>query len=433
MNQSMNEDFLSYIWLNQLYQADELFTSSGEPLVVLNPGMPNADAGPDFFDARIKKGSTLWAGNVEIHVRSSDWIRHGHSQNPAFDNVILHVVGHHDVPVHLKDGSLLATLEMKFDNRLLENYRKLMQSEQWIPCQGEIKGIPPAILLSWLDRLAAERLDMKSEAVLQALESTKNDWEETFYRFLARSFGMRLNALPFEMLASSTPLRYLLRHRENIQHLESMLFGQAGFLEKDVDDEYHKELKRDYLFFRSKFSLKPMEGYVWKFLRLRPLNFPTLRIAQLASLISSKQGLFSAILECAHPKQMIELLEVQPSEYWLHHYQFGNPSPGRMKKPGRQLLHSVIINAVVPVLFSYGRVVSGEKHKQLAFELLQEIPPESNSVITRWKENSVFARNAMETQSLLHLKRVYCSARRCLTCSIGNHIMIREVPCPQNP
>lgn len=423
----MNEDFLSYIWLNQLYQADELLTSAGETLVVLNPGMPNADAGPDFFNARIRKDTTLWAGNVEIHVRSSDWMRHGHSDDRAYDNVILHVVGYHDASIHSKDGSLLPTLEMKFDNRLLENYQKLMQSEEWVPCQGEIRGVNPAIVRNWLDRMAAERLEMKSEAVLHVLETTKNDWDETFYRFLARSFGMRLNALPFEMLAASTPLRYLLRHRENPQHLEAMLFGQAGFLERDIEDEYHKGLKRDYLFFRSKFSLKPLEGYLWKFLRLRPLNFPTVRIAQFASLISSMQGLFSAILECTHPKEMIELLKFQPSEYWQRHYLFGKTSPAKDKKPGKQLLHSIIINAVVPVLFSYGRVVSGEKHRQLAFELLQEIPPENNSVINKWKENTVVARNAMETQSLLHLKKVYCTVRRCLACSIGNNIMIREV------
>jgi hypothetical protein len=427
LNREMTEDFLHYLWINQLFTKQNLSTSDGEVVEVIHPGVANSDAGPDFFNSKIKIGETIWVGNVEIHVRSSDWLRHNHQSDKAYDNVILHVVASADETIRRSSGEEIPSVELQYDKRLFDNYLKLISGGEWIPCQDKIGELEPLFIHNWLDRLAAERLEVKSELILKKLENNLNDWEETFYQMIGRSFGFRLNSSPFELLTQSVSLKHLLRHSDSLFQIEAMLFGQSGFLNREEGDDYYMRLKKEYDFFRSKFSLQPLENHLWKFLRLRPSNFPTLRIAQFSALIFKHKTLFSKIIESSGVESIRELLDVRPSDYWTSHYQFNRKSLVREKKLGIQAIDSLIINAVVPVIFTYGRAVKGSSHKAYSLELLQSLPAEVNSIITAWKRNKIPAFNAMESQALLQLKNVYCDNKRCLQCTIGNKILLKSI------
>lgn len=423
----MTEDFLHYLWINQLFFKENLKSTQGEELEIIHPGVANSDAGPDFFNARIKIGNTLWVGNAEIHINSSDWIKHKHQSDKAYENVILHVVAHYDIPVTRESGEEIATLKLVFDERLYMNYIKLVSANGWIPCQDRLRDMEKLFLNNWLDRLSAERLEIKSEEIVKTLEANQNDWEETLYYFIGRSFGFRLNSDPFGLLTKSVPLKILLKHSENLHQIEAFLFGQAGFLDSGEGDEYYMKLKKEYSFLKKKYSLKSLEKHLWKFLRLRPSNFPTIRIAQFSALIFKHHTLFSRITEIKSLNELRDLFNVIPYEYWLSHYQFNKKSIIRQKKLGKQAVDSLIINAVVPVLFTYGRMVSGDAHKDSAQEILQGLPPEVNSIITRWKKNQILPENAMDSQALLHLKSHYCDKRKCLKCAIGNKILLKAI------
>ena len=423
----MTEEFLHYLWINQLFIKQNFSTANGEAVEVIHPGVANSDAGPDFFNSKIKIGNTIWVGNVEIHVKSSDWLRHNHQSDKAYDNVILHVVATADTNIKRLSGEEIPSVELQFDKRLYDNYIKLISGNYWIPCQDKIAELEPLFIQNWLDRLAAERLEFKSEEILKKLDKNLNDWEETFYQMNGRSFGFRLNSTPFDMLTQSVPLTTVLRHSDSLFQIEAMFFGQAGFLNAEGGDENYVRLKKEYEFFKSKFSLQPLENHLWKFLRLRPSNFPTVRIAQFSSLIFKHKTLFSKIIESSGVESIRDLLDVRPSEYWNSHYQFNRKSVVREKKLGNQAIDSLIINAVIPVIFTYGRTVKGSSHKEFALELLQSLPAEVNSVITAWKRNKIPASNAMDSQALLQLKNVYCDNKRCLKCSIGNKILLKNI------
>lgn len=423
----MTEDFLHYLWINQLYSKENFFTTSGETIEIIHPGVANSDAGPDFFNAKIKIGNTIWVGNVEIHVRSSDWQRHNHQSDKAYDNVILHVVANSDTIINRLSGEEIPTTELQFDKRLYDNYIKLISGNHWIPCQDKIAEHEPLFVQNWLDRLAAERLETKSEEILKKLDKNLNDWEETFYQMIGRSFGFRLNSTPFDLLTQSIPLTTILRHSDNLLQIEAMLFGQAGFLNAEGGDENYVRLKKEYEFFKSKFSLQPVENHLWKFLRLRPSNFPTIRIAQFSALIFKHKTLFSKIIESSGDSAIRDILDVRTSDYWNSHYQFNRKSVVREKKLGNQAIDSLIINAVIPVIFTYGRTAKGSSYKNYALDLMQSLPPEVNSIITGWKGNNIMASNAMDSQALLQLKNVYCDNKRCLKCSIGNRILLKNI------
>jgi hypothetical protein len=427
INRKMTEDFLHYLWINQLFTKQKFSTTSGEAIEVIHPGVANSDAGPDFFNAKIRIGKTIWVGNVEIHVRSSDWLRHNHQSDKAYDNVILHAVSSADTILKRSSGEEIPTVELLYDKRLYDNYLKLISGNEWIPCQDKIGELEPLFIHNWLDRLAAERLEVKSEVILNKLDKNLNDWEETFYQMIGRSFGFRLNSSPFELLTQSVSLKHLLKHSDSLFHIEAILFGQSGFLSGADGDEHYMRLKRDYDFFRSKFSLQPVENHLWKFLRLRPSNFPTVRIAQFSALIFKHKTLFSKIIESNSFESIRDLLDVRPSEYWNSHYQFNRKSLIKEKKLGIQAIDSLIINAVIPVIFTYGSTVKGSSYKEYALELLQSLPAEVNSIITAWKRNKIPASNAMESQALLQLKNVYCDKKRCLHCSIGNKILLKSI------
>ncbi|MGB0888434.1 MAG: DUF2851 family protein [Vicingaceae bacterium] len=420
------EDFLHYIWKFKLFNASNLFTQDGKEIEVINFGQHNTDAGPDFFNGKVKIDHTIWAGNIELHINSSDWIKHNHQNDKAYDNVILHVVYNNDKQVLDKDGNAIPTLELKglIDQELINNHNNLFsQSDSDIPCGEQLKTVDEFTIQSWINRLAFERLERKSEEIKATFHQNKNNWEETFYQYLFKYFGLKVNALPFELLAKNTSLKIIEKHH-NLFTIEALLFGQAGYLERNIEDEYFQQLKKEYQFLTSKFDLTTLEVSVWKLLRLRPSNFPTLRIAQMANLLNKETRLFSKIIASKTIKEIQEIFKVEASSYWNTHYQFGKiVESDQIKKIGISTINSIIINVIVPFTFVYGKQHQNEKLVDKALYLLENIKPESNAIIKKWNELGVKSNNAMDTQSLIELKNNYCFQKKCLNCSIGNKIL----------
>lgn len=420
----MSEDFLHYIWQYQLFLPDGNLTADGEPVKPVAPGMLNTHAGPDFTDVQVQIGNTLWAGCVEIHLRSSDWERHGHHNDPAYNNVVLHVVYQYDTDTFNARGQKIPVMELHFDARYLENYSRLVNNQSYITCQDKFSTVDEFNRTAWLERLAIERLESKASAVMQTYTATGNNWEETLYQRLARNFGFNLNALPFEALAKSLPLGILLKHKDRLQQLEALLFGQAGMLEnKNIEDVYYMQLHNEYRFLRKKYGLAPIDGFLWKFLRLRPVNFPTLRIAQFADLIYRNEHIFSQIIDIKTIDAFESLFSLQASEYWHTHYLFGKVSEKRTKILGKTAFYTLMINTVAPFLFVYGKARGKEQFCTQAIHYLEHIPPEKNAILNHWAKLGVKNPNAFISQALLHLRNEYCSPKRCLQCVIGNKIV----------
>jgi hypothetical protein len=420
----MTEEFLQYIWKHALYNPSSLITDNKEEVEVLKPGEENFNAGPDFLNARLRIGDTTWAGNVEVHINSSDWIRHNHHQNKAYNNVILQVVYQNDRNVNLQDGNHVPTIEMRFNRCLYEKYQLLLNSNNRIPCGDQIKLIDTFNIGDIVNGLTIERLKEKSDDIARTLDYTGNDWSETFYIHLARNFGFKINAVPFEMLARSLPFKYIARHKDNLLQIEALLFGQAGFLQDKFDDEYYRLLVREYRMLRSKFDLKPVEKHLWKFLRLRPCNFPTIRLAQFAGLLFRTSSLFAKIIETVSLKQLKKNFDMTASEYWDKHYNFNNESDSNLKKSlGIVSFNNIVINTIVPVLFLYGDRKDKNQLKDRALNYLTDIPPEDNFIIRNWKKTGFLPKNAFESQGLLQLRNKYCRKRKCLDCQIGNTII----------
>jgi len=421
----MKEDFLHYLWRMKRLDFTDLQTTQGESIQIHKTGEHNHHAGADFTNAKIKIGDTLWAGNVEMHLKSSDWLQHNHQENKAYNNVILHVVMEEDQPVFRQTGERIPCLEIKkrIPQKLSKVYLKLLHNEHWIPCQHHFYEVSEFTKSMWLDRLLVERLEQKTEAVKAVLEANQNNWEETFYQFLARNFGVKVNAEPFEALAKSLPQLTLRKHKNNLFQMEALLFGQAGLLEKDFEEDYPKRLKKEYSHLKKLHSLSPISGVSWKFLRMRPANFPSIRIAQFATLIFQSVHLFSKILEAKNVEAIENLFQIKLSEYWLTHYVFDKESSKRNKTLGQNTIHLLIINTIVPFLFLYGNLRGEEDFKDKALRLLEEIPSEKNSTISKWKELGMEPKSAYQTQALLQLKNVYCKNQQCLKCAIGGAIL----------
>lgn len=421
----MKEEFLHYIWKYKLFNTSNLLTQNNEQIEIVSFGIHNTDAGPDFFNGKVIIDQTTWAGNIEIHINSSDWIKHRHQSDKAYDNVILHVVYNNEIGVNDKDGNPIPTMVLKglIDENLIEKYDNLTQSKDWIPCGKQIKTVDEFTINSWINRLAIERLERKSEEIQETLKLNKNNWEETFYQYLFKYFGLKVNAQPFELLAKNTSLKIIEKHSD-LFSIEALLYGQSGYLEEEIEDEYYNKLKKEYHFLKSKFGLTPLDKSLWKLLRLRPSNFPTIRIAQLASLLSNNTRLFSKIIETESVKELQQLFYVQASEYWKSHYQFREAvKENKVKKIGINTINNIIINVIVPFTFVYGKVKQNEKLVEKSLNLLENIKAEDNSIIKNWSDLGVKSGNAMQTQSLLELKNNYCSQKKCLNCSIGNQII----------
>ena len=418
------EKFLHYLWKHRLFDENNFFSEAGESIEVVDTGLPNMNSGPDFLNASIKIGHTLWVGNVEIHVKSSDWNHHGHNHDKTYNNVILQAVLNNNATVKRTTGEPIVTGELKFDPILFKNYQYLLKNESWIACEKEINKIDLFVIDFWLSRLTIERLEIKSEQIQSSLAANHNHWETTFYHKLAQNFGFKVNSQPFESLAQLTPLSIINHHRDSLFQLESLFFGQAGFLDqKTLHDPYHRELFDEYHYLKHKWKLKALESHIWKFGRLRPNNFPTLRIAQFCKLMYQSNRLFSHILEKRHLDELKKLFVLHPSDYWKTHYHFNKRTQKKPNNLGVDAFHILVINTIVPFLFLYGHHQNKQQYKERALEFLLSLPAEKNSIINRWRKLGIHSHNAYQTQALLQLKNHYCSHKRCLECQIGNTLI----------
>jgi len=420
----MKEEFLHYLWKYCLYDKDSLVDNDNVKITVIHPGEYNRDSGPDFFNARIRIGDTEWAGNVEIHTKSSHFIAHGHNTDHAFDNVILHVVAENDKRVFNARGDELFTVQISFDPGYYERYLDIVNNPATIACGEGISKLEKFYIRHWLHSLLIERLQAKSESVMRILSETGNDWDETFYRILSRYFGFSVNTEPFELLVSALPFRIIARHSDNRFQVEALLFGVAGLLDEGlfkeaIEDKYYRDLIKEFRILSAKYSLKPIHGWLWKFSRLRPVNFPTIRISQLAAMLASAGGLFSKIIEAEDLDEIRELFNVSASEYWDNHFVFGRESKSVIKKTGDQAADIFLINAVIPMIFIYGKFHDNRIMCERALDFLENVGPESNSVIREWSSEGVVSESAFYTQALLQLTEEYCRRRRCLECRIG--------------
>ena len=421
----MQEDFLHYIWRLQQFAHRELRTTEGETIEILDTGTHNHHDGPDFSLARIRIGEQLWVGNVEIHVQASEWRAHGHQHDVAYENVILHVVYTEDEPIYRDMGHRLPCLELRqrIAPNLLAAYRKLRHNEYWIACQHHFYLTSEMTRTLWLDRLLVERLQRRTEVLTEALAATQSDWEETYYRLLCRALGGSVNGDAFAQLAERTPLRILLRHKHSLLQLEALLFGQAGLLTEARKDDYPQLLQREYRLLRQKYGLAPLTVSQWRFMRLRPANFPTVRIAQLATLLFRTGQLFSKTLAAQNSAELMNMFAVELSNYWRDHYVFDKATTVRSKRLGKATVQLLLINHVAPFLFFYGRHRNEAALQDQALALLEDMPPERNAVITEWEKLGLQPTSAYQTQALLELKKQYCTPKRCTSCALGHTIL----------
>ncbi len=417
----MKEEFLSFLWKNRLLNHEGLVLANGEGLEIIHPGTENPDAGPDYFSAKIRIGSTIWAGNIEIHLKSSDWIIHKHHLNEQYGNIILHLVHENDCDLDDIRQKNINVLEIKnyYDRSLFERYENLLKSKSWIPCQNQIGTVDGFVVRNWLGRLMVERLEGKSQEVSDYFDFFKNDWEQTFFYFLSKNLGFRVNSVPFGMLAQRTPYLLLQKNSDDLQKLEAILFGQAGLLSENIKDVYARILQKEYTYQKAKYNLEPIQGSLWKFSKLRPVNFPTIRISQIAAILHGARHIFRNVVESQTIQDIHSLFSSKVSDFWENHYTFEKESPKRTKRLGAQSIHNIIINTIAPILFVYGRQTNNEKLCEKALEFLNETPPEDNSIIQKWSSFGIKPVNASESQALLELHKFYCTPRRCLDCHIG--------------
>lgn len=415
----MKESFLYYLWENRLITGT-LLTQKDQLVEIINPGFRNNDSGPDYLEAKIRIGGHLWAGHVEIHVRTSDWNRHGHQNDKAYRNVVLHVVYQNDTNVNN-----IPVLELKghFDETLYTHYEKLIASKYWIACEKQLEQIRPFTMSTWLERMAVERLEVKAENASKILFLNKFDWEDALYRLLLRYLGLKVNNEAFETLAFYLPFKTLLKHADNLTQVEAMLLGCAGFLENDFKEEYPLLLKREYSVMQSKFGLMAMPEERWRFMRMRPVNYPNLRLAQLAKIIHQHGCLFSKVKEAENVKEIKALFDVEASAYWDTHFRLGVEGPSMPKHLGESTADVLMINAVVPLMFCYGQFHKDQSYCDKALCFLEEIVAEDNTIVRHFHAIGMTAHNAMQSQALLHLYNHYCRRKRCLECRIGNYLL----------
>lgn len=420
----MTEEFIHYVWKYRLLPPC-LSTADGTSLSVIHPGEHNLNSGPDFFNARIRIGNTLWAGNVEMHIAASDWHRHGHQGDPAYENTILHVVHEADAKVYLSNGQEIPTLAVAglYPPELYSKYIDLINNHLWIPCAKSIEPHLAETFRLWSPALAIERLVQKSEALGELFQTSGGSWDETLYRFLAHGFGFKTNATAMELLARALPYKILLRHRGNAIQQEALLFGQAGMLKRFHPDDYPKRLRIEYEFLRDKYGLIPIREGVWKFMRLRPASFPTVRISQFARLVGKEESLTEKVLTCNVPGELFQVFSVQASDYWNDHFTFDRISFASPKKLGEDSIHLLAINVIAPFRFFYGRVNDLPAYREGATTLLESLPPERNCEIRKWEELGFVADHSLHSQALIQLKRGYCDTKRCLECRLGSAIM----------
>ena len=418
----MTERLLHYIWQFQYFNRRELHTSEGESLQVIHPGVYNTNQGPDFTNAKIRLNSTLWAGSVELHINSTDWKNHKHSGDDNYRNVILHVVWQEDAALGLPFPTLV--LQDKVSKLLLNKYDELMNAVSFIPCAGSIQHVSHLTWTSWKERLLAERLQAKTRIILRFLEQNNFHWEETLWWLLARNFGTPVNSQVFESMARSIPIGVLSKHKNQLQQVEALLFGQSGLLDTDHTEHYPVLLKKEYQFLKKKYGLHAI-GRPPAFLRMRPSNFPSLRLAQLAMLVHESSHLFSRIRDGQDLQELRSLLNITANDYWHYHYVFDEPSSYKVKRLGAQMIDNILINTVIPILFAYGHHQNDQRYKNKALRWLEEIKAEKNSITHGFESLQIPSKTALDSQSFIQLKSGYCSKKRCLDCAIGTKLIGR--------
>jgi hypothetical protein len=416
----MNERLLQFIWQFQYFNKHALKLKGGETLQILHPGFYNTQQGPDFTNARIRIGKMTFAGSVELHIKTSDWAKHNHSADNNYKNVVLHVVWEHDRKNRQKLPLLI--LQNRVSHLLLDQYRQWMERPSFIPCNFQLKEAPPLTWKAWKDRLLAERLLRKSAVMQQYLGQTNQHWDESFWWLLARQFGIKVNAAAFEAMARTIPFKILSRHKNQLQQLEALLLGQAGLLNKKFRENYARKLKAEYQYQQKKYKLTRNPEPVF-FLRMRPDNFPSVRLAQLARLIHKSVHLFSEIKETLELSAVKEKLNVTASTYWDTHYVPGEKAVARPKHLGKQMVDVLIINVVCPALFAWGHIMAEEEMKARAMRWLEETDAESNKITRGFEKIGIENNNACDSQSLIELKTSYCDEKRCLDCAVGNILL----------
>ena len=420
----MKEDFLHYIWQFKKFDFTNLKTTSGENITITHVGNYTQLAGPDFFNAQIEIDNQKWAGNIEIHIKSSDWYVHNHERDTNYDSVILHVVWEHDATIFRKDNSEIPVLELQkyVSAELVNQYQKLKTIKSWIYCENEIKTIPEFVIKNWQERLFFERLERKSDPMQTILAENKNDWEATLFCFLAKNFGLNTNGEIFFKIAKSIPFSVLRKETIEIENLEAMFFGRASLLEIEKEDTYFKNLKSRWEYIQIKYQLESANIEPIQFFKHRPDNFPTIRLSQLASLYHTHQNLFSMVIAAKTLQEIHQIFNVSVSEYWQTHYNFDKSSPKKSKSLSKDFINLLIINTIIPFKFAYNKSQGKEMSEENIY-LLEQIEPEKNAIIDKFKSIGIIPKNAFESQSLLQLKNEYCNKSACLQCAVGLELL----------
>ena len=420
------EQLLHYVWKHKIFPLKELKTTTGQQVEVIDTGLANTDAGPDFFNAKLKLDGVLWIGNIEIHERSSDWFKHGHHADAGYNSVILHIASEIDTEISRSNGERLPQIQLICPEAVRTNYKELLETDSYPPCYRIIPSLPPFTAHSWMTALQMERFEQKATLLNERLKRCQGNWEDAFFITLARNFGFGLNGDAFETWAHRLPFRAVDKHRNDLFQIEAIFFGQAGILEDSDGDGYYLRLKKEYTYLQHKFGLIPMDASLWRFLRLRPANFPHIRIAQLACLYHRAYGLLSRIMETETLQGVRDILKGGTSEYWLTHYTFGGSSPSRPKTLSNTSLDLLIINTVVTFLYAYGLHKGNRVLCARAGSFLEELKAENNYITRMWEQCGMKASNAADSQALIQLKKEYCDKKKCLYCRIGYEYLKRK-------
>ncbi|MBD3891860.1 DUF2851 family protein [Olleya marilimosa] len=424
----MQEDFLHYIWKLKKFETLNLQTTKGEQVVIQNVGTHNYHTGPDFFNAQLIIAGQLWAGNVEIHIKTSDWYVHNHEVDPNYDNVILHVVWEHDTPVFRKDNSEIPTIQLKnyVSQVALNNYAKLFNSKlTWINCENTIANVNPFFVTNWLERLFFERLESKAKAIEPILKASNNNWEAVLFKLLAKNFGLKVNGDAFFSLANSFDFSVVRKQQSNLQSLEALFFGQANMLEDDIQEAYYIALQKDYAFLKQKFKIDNANVSPFQFFRLRPPNFPSIRLSQLANVYHLHQNVFSKVIASDSVADIYKLFSVSTSPFWESHYTFDKVSSARKKHITKSFVDLLLINTIIPLKFCYAKQ-QGKSIEEEIVSLMQQLKPEKNGIVDKFASLKVVSESALESQAIIQLKNLYCDKNRCLKCAIGNTILAQN-------
>ena len=421
------EKLMQYVWQHRLWLQRDMVTVDGRRVEVIDQGRLNVDSGPDFFNAKVRIDGEMWAGNVEIHVRASDWRRHGHDSDRAYDTVVLHVVGMDDAEVRRRDGSVIPQLLMPCASDFSERYARMVGNPlSELACAADVGSLPGVFLDDWLSALSFERLYGKVDRIMGLLERFRGSWAEVVYVTLARALGFGVNSEPFERLALGLPVRVMMKHRDSLLSVESMLFGQAGFLEGDAagsDDGYVRRLADEYRFLSNKFGLRPCADMGWKLSRMRPQNFPHRRIAALAAYVHGGFDVGHAVFEASDEEELRRAFSVELTGYWASRYSFASPSACTPSALGRGSVSLLIINVAVPLIYARGLWEGDTVMQDRAVDILMGLRPERNSIVGLFESAGIRCRDAFTSQALIQLRRGYCELRKCLFCRIGHRLL----------